>query len=869
MADYPCSSDCLASSGLEPLPNCSYPSFGAWSSFCAENEGNFSVFRTAISNPFDVRCPDLVDRQPCFVNSTGGSCSSQYTVVNATGTVGCSYNQSTCLCSAFAVTFDTYSWCSTNASSADLNLFYASTTPHVGSQIIQTGSGPCPSQCNPVNTTCYTQPSPSLASPSPLATPTPSSPCSYTAYGPPSLICYQNSSGDFHQILTRGVSPYSSACSDTVAYQPCNTTSCELWTDTTISYTCQYLNGFCNGSVSTQTNTHRCAILNTANYSAFIEQVPGTVFSTIVTTNLSCAPSCPLTNFSGTPSPIPAPAGPCGYTGWSVWSESCDEFDTGVYRQFSSRAENSGQPLICTDLVRYQSCNITNCTQQNVTTVQPTCHYDPVTALCASSDTLTTTVTICITNATSLNTYILAEAWPTLQYTTYNIRPCLVDCAPSHGHPIPAPPPPPCIYTAWSSWSYQCFQGRTPIVGPPLYYQVRNQSAIFPRPECVALAPFQRRSCINAAPDCQMFQTTNVTNVCNYNTSTNCVSTTILTTNLGYCVTDADDLAVYKSAVHPWNEGTLVEHVIPCIEACPPTDPNATVIIPFVVTFYNLSAPLVCVPPQYMVDSACVNCTNTSICTKGLLDPQLGTCTQVAACNDYNLCTQDVCDPITGACTYIPSISNQFNSSILYTCDPSNGHISWAPSTGGIIPLTGCDDGDNTTIDGYDEGTQQCTHTRLLVDNSTQLNISNCVAVDYTLDARQNTETTIIVNGSYVCYRFDEYCVGGSCEIIAKPAPGLCYYTAPQANINTSAIEYVQITQNSLCNLTIDDRTIALCLPLLCRDSKSGCAQCGSFTHQGQLDIASNCACCDLLNHGNNDCSPGFVCTLDGQCVRP
>jgi hypothetical protein len=881
---YPCLPDCPATNASAtpvpypapspapsptPLPECDYTNITDWSDTCLEYPpGNYSQVRYEYADPPYSHCPTIEVRQNC----------SAYTcnevMVIRTQVIGCGYSSETNLCTGSTRTNSTQTYCATNAT--NLTNYLAETGYIDGGGVLEFGL-PCQPQCAVSNGTVI-PPSPSPDG----GSPTPSISCTYGAWSEWSSQCLEYPAGVFEQVRTRIPDEPYSFCTATSERQNCSIASCWTYDTVQISNECQYNPaGICNSSSTTTTTTTVCAT-NTTDYEAYDAYVgPGAVNVTTSTPVQPCVDICPPTNYSGVASPTPVPPPACTYTEWSDWSGNCYEAADGEsYFQVRARLAETAYEY-CTDVEETDDCAIgLGCINELIILQQPTCDdYDPYSRACLTSGMTTTRLYACLTNATNLTAYYSLPQWPSSTELTGRVTPCNSACPSYDGVPVTVPSPSPmggpCIYTDWSAWSTSCDE----LSPNGDYLQYRT------RPARSAACPVLVQQVPCNASNCQLISYTGTLTDCYYNSSGLCNTSENTYLVRGYCTSNATDFSDYFTNA-PYVEQGGGFFTGPCPDWCASSAPPDTVVSTSNVsaTTVDLSQPFVCVPPLYLnpLTYECLLCTNTSVCTKGYLDPQARVCTQVDAAYDGDKCTFDLCDEDTGVVSNPPiQGTNQYNASFQCVCDPGEENdlpavtCTYIPPTTEPEPLPGtnCGASNSTHVCGYNEAIQQCECVSLAWPIDTTTTSFNCTAAAY--DQAANTGTVVsalyLYMSSWVCPSDDgtlKVCVNDTCVGFQEATnQEHCYYDLPV--INTRADDYIYtrtIYDDSRCPVTFPGRIYGICAPAACVNSLSGCAQCSSFYEQAHLVYPVGCDCCLTFA----DCEEFYSCVQGpegGRCA--
>jgi hypothetical protein len=854
-----------------PLPECDYTNITDWSDTCLEYPPDtYSQVRYEYADPPYSHCPPIETRKNCSAYTCNDL------MVIRTQTIGCGYSSETNLCTGSTRTNSTATYCATNAT--NLTNYLAETGYIDGGGVLEFGL-PCLPQCAVSNGTVI-PPSPSPDG----GSPTPSIACTYGAWSEWSSQCLEYPAGVFEQVRTRiPVEPYS-FCSATSERQNCSIASCWTYDTVQISIGCQYSPaGNCNSSSTTTTTTTVCAT-NTTDYEAYDAYVgPGAVNVTTSTPVQPCVDLCPPTNYSDVPSPTPTPAPSCTYGEWGAWSSTCLEFPTGTYFQQRTRV-STAPTLTCTELLQKSDCVLLICSRNTFIQSNPVCDdYDTQTGECVSSMAYVTSTTACFTNATNLADYLSQPMWEVDIQPVARITPCSPSCPLTNGEPpVPAPVPSPsvvpCVYNSWSLWSFTC-----PELPPDgAFFQYRTRTPVDSSASCADLV--QLSPC---DPErCQTIMYRDNTTLCYYDIDGNCDTATVTVTDREYCLTNATDVSIYRSLVASINTPVSSEDEDPCPLQCPATGPGGDVIevIDITVLDVDLTSFFVCLPPLYpSLAIGCDECANTSACTKGYLDPQQLTCTQVSACDDNDACTVDTCDEDTGLCLYAPvQGKNEFNASVQCLCTvltADDSSVTCAPidpdvDVPELLAGPGCSGGETnaTHICGYNEVIQRCQCIlRPLVVPVTTTTSSDCVAAAYSGPDTALTVPLYIFNDEWVCPSDDgvlRVCLNDTCtDALVAIDPGRCDYQVLDESAERGGFFYRTVYDDSRCAVTFGGMNYSTCSPAFCAHTLTGCAQCPFFYTQALLQYPVDCACCETYA----DCDEGFTClpTINGDQCRP
>jgi hypothetical protein len=803
----------------------------------------------------------------------------------------CVYNETTYLCNVSTRIVDTRTYCATNAT----NLTdYLDSTTYTSSEVFTPGIIPCVPECPVSNTTGAPSPSPTPAS----AGPTPSVACTYTEWGSWSSECLEYPTGTFSQVRTRQPDEAGVGCDDTQQRQNCSTASCLTWNTTSFGIECDYNleTGLCNSSTYISTTQAICST-NATNLTLYQELVPGDEPYVVET-----GPSQPCSEFCPPTTPLP-----CDYSAWSAWSESCFEYG-GTYFQQQTRALLTYNASCLDDLVQQSDCDLRVCTNNVLVLRDPGCDdYDSATGDCLSSSATTTFLTVCATNATDLDTYYALPQWTREEVTAERITPCDPSCPANNGAvtPVPVPVPTPtsgsCLYSGWTAWSFQCAE-----VQLEEYQQYRTRDALEPSSECQDEVAYQ---------DCDVQTCQTVTYYygiaeCTYDESETCDTGSLDTVIRRFCLTNATLLGNYLETA-PYEQTSVNTTSGPCPSICPLDGPEGTLIVTerlsddggisvFLTNFLD------CLPPFYTdpLTLECEECTNTSVCTVGQLDPEQRTCTQVPRCNDGDRCTSDTCDANTGECRYSPLQGvNLYNASVQCICFPGteggqDPFVMCALVQGPAVPMPGinCGETNASFVCGYRESTQRCQCLALdTVPLSPTVSAGPCEAEEVSLPNGTSVVPQYLFGDNYwVCPSDDgllTVCVDGACED-PYTSPTInetyCGYDILVFNAEQGTVQTVAARDDSLCPVPDPETTgknYSLCMPSLCAHSLTGCAQCASFVSQVHLQYPLGCDCCStyldceegytcLSTPGGNRCRPNSeaplgVCLDDADCVSP
>lgn len=842
---YPCLGGCpLSNASATPVPApCEYPEWSAWSSTCIEYPtGNFSVARTATASPYYYHCPDLVEREEC----TPLTCA--LTFVLSSSSLACSYNASTNLCASSGGVLNYTTWCATNAT--DLDAFYATTGFSVETHV-HFPTSPCDPLCPVTNGSTPFTPVPSDN--------TPQAACTYGGWSAWSVSCVEYPTGVFARVRVRQPDPPYSYCLDTDDRQYCgNMDDCDEITEVVEEVFCVYsdITGFCNYSATTVTTTTRCAT-NATNLTLYYEEVPGSGQTTFVPFIQPCLLQCGPSDYDVVPSPIPTPSVMCNYSDWGELSFECFEYPTGTYFQAATRYADPPYSF-CNDLILRVDCDTDVCDQQLYQATTPTCFFSETTGFCDHTNYNIINALTCVTNATNLTAYILHFNDYSSTFI-FNVQPCDPACPTSTGIVPPPPPPIVCTYTEWSFWSPLCYEYPTGV-----YWQ--NRSKTPSDLSCAAVT--EKQECYPLGGQCQLYYEVNTTNVCKYNSSNLCANATVLTFTTGYCNTNASNITLYEAIVIPTTFGGIVPGVVPCPSDCPPTDPDPVAIVETYEVLIIAIPPLTCVPPEYALGDNCVLCTNTSACTRGLLDPVRNLCQQVSACVDVSPCLLGTCNISTGVCVYLPKTANDFNASIQFVCTDDGRVITTPVLNFDATLVVTCDDSNPATIDHMDPVTQRCISVTPVNSSSTVV-VSACINGSYTASPYTSVPSLVIEDKYFPCASGDKYCGNGVCNNVGSIDPVACSYDTLQVIPSpivgvASTYFYAKTYDDSRCTDTTLQYPFGICVPTLCPNTLSGCGYTGvGKQQQNIIYISTDFACC----YDNTDCLALCECDISQNCV--
>jgi hypothetical protein len=867
---YPCVAECPpTNTSSMPIPapvpsppaSCNYGDWSAWSSFCMDNAGNYSLARTREATPAADHCPQEIHRATCIYSA----CSEQMVVTNLTYT--CRYNETTNLCANSTELRQERTYCATNAT--DLSNYLA-TTSYNGADFFSTVS-PCDGVC-PVSNGSVVYPSPSPESPSPSPTPA----CTYGAWGSWSELCGEYPPGVFSQTRTRLPDVLSPACNETLEQQDCDASSCMLWNTTSISVDCQFdVDTYaCNSSTMNTTTQGICAT-NATNMTLYLEEVQGLDPYTVTSAaEQPCNSLCPLNN-------APPPP-PCDYTEWSDWSQTCFEYE-GAYFQLRTRVLTTANAS-CTEFEQQSDCDLNSCQNNQVVLRDPGCDdYDPYTGACVTSQATLTFLSVCTTNATDLGAYYALPIWLRDDILVQRVSPCDATCPQQQAGFVPAPVPVPspsgcASYGPWSAWSFLCVQvaQQDPLDETSIYRQYRvRQPTASSSPLCPDIVEYGE--CQPLGPLCQTIQYVYVSAICSYDVNGDCESSELTMETGTYCLSNATDLNNY-GLYAPFVLIGINGSSSTCEPYCPSTGPGSDVLIvtTFVGEAVDLDSQLTgCQPPEWFNPTTllCEPCTNTSACTVAQIDPEARTCTQVAKCDDGDPCTVDSCTAATGVCTFeaIQGL-NLLNSSApcvcvageplsLVVCGPLDSNTPLTPMEG-----TGCGPSNDTYVCGYRESIQRCSCTSLAVLpttlQATTIGNGACFAATVdTLDETTLVVPTFVLDGNWLCpsnTSFVSACIDGLCQSPYPAASGRCDYDVVVFDASTGGLQTISGRDDSVCPAPSEEagKFYSLCMPARCSDTVTGCAQCGAFYDQGVLQYPVDCDCC----FSESDCATNFTC---------